>query len=598
MIRSRFLAASLAVMTLPLCAAAAAAQTPPPTTGPPPATVTSPPTTRRLVEGTVSVGILTSDSTGNPQRVGQYDDIFDTTRARTGFELWGQNGRVKFDLAASHGGDRSDQRYSADVAIGRMVKAHVQYQRSPKRLDHDPLTYVDAASNIGGTFVVEHTDTDPFAEYGFDYAELVSRLEVVLPKAPFLRFYVSHRQETRSGSRQSLVTSHCATCHVVSYSREMDQKTSDLIAGMRLSTARVSVDYQYQNRRFDENGGGLTHTYDRAVHPVTLAEVFLNRVQFDQRDGPLPFDTMPSIETRRHALRAAATLPGEIRTTGSFTSTRTRNLDTNLQTRQLGGVGRFVVPLGARVSLRGSARRYTIESDSVAIDVIELVSPAGPSAGRTYAQAYPTFGNPDYVRESSLSRTPTDMSLELSWKPFKNTTMRAGYVWEEIRRDHFAVNRTTTQSLLLSGRGTLAKGLQWRSRFDYDWTRDPFLNERAALPAVLQPTPSPGSLPFTGLQYYQMYGARQADLTSFPTRHGSFDQTVTWTPAQAVSISGHYRWHGASNDDLTFSTWERTSHAPGVEFWIAPSEHWSLMAGYTYQKETLETYLYTLAFSG
>lgn len=596
MTRPRFLAVILVSIT-PLCAVVAA-QTPPPAAGPPPPAVASPPATTRVGEGTVSVGVLTSDSSGNQQRVGQYDDLFDTTRARTGFQFWGQTGLVKFDLAASHGGNRRDQRYSADVAIGRMVKAHVQYQRSPKRLDHDPLTYVDAASNIGGTFVVEHTDTDPFAEYAFDYAELISRLEVVLPKAPFLRLYASHRQETRSGSRQSLVTSHCATCHVVSYSREMDQKTSDLIAGLRLSTARASVDYQYQNRRFDERGGGLTHTYDRAVHPVTLADVFLNRVQFDQRDGPLAFDTMPSIETTRHALRAAFRLPGDIRTTGSFTSTQTRNLDTDLETRQIGGVGRFVVPLGTRLSLRGSARRYTIESDSVAIDMIELVSPAGPTAGKTYAQAYPSFGNPDYVRESSLSRTPTDMTLELQWRAAKNTTVRAGYAWEEIRRDHFAVHRTTTQSLLLNARGTLAKSLQWRSRFDYDWTRDPFLNERAAIPAVLQTTPSPGNLPFTGLQYYQMYGSRQADLTSFPTRHGSFDQTVTWTPVQAVSISGHYRWHDASNDDLNFSTWDRTSHAPGIEFWIAPSEHWSLMAGYTYQKETLETYLSTLAFSG
>lgn len=598
MTRSRFLAAFLASMALPLWATTAAAQTPPPAAGPPQTTVASPPETKRIFEGAVTFGVLTADSSGNQQRVGQYDDLTDNTRARTGLQLWGQNGRMKFDLSASYGGDRSDQNYRADLQIGKMVKAHVQYQRSPRRLDHDPLSYVDAASNIGGTFVVEHTDTDPFAEYGFDYGVLMSRLEVTLPRAPYIRLYVSHRQETRNGNRQSLVTSHCATCHVVSYSRAMDQKTSDLIAGVKLSTTRVSVDYQYQDGRFDERAGGLTHTYDRAVHPATLADVFLNRVQFDQRSGPLPFDTMPSIDTNRHSLRTAVSLPGEARATGSFTSTKVRNLDTNLTTSQIGGVGRFTVPLGARVSLRGSARRYTIESDSVAIDMIELVSPAGPTAGKTYAQAYPSFGDPDYVRESSLSRTPTDMSLELSWKAFKGTTFRAGYSWEEIRRDHFAVDRTTTQTLLLSGRGTIAKGLQWRSRFDYDWTRDPFLNERSALPKVLQPSPSPGSLPFTGLQYYEMYRTRQADLTSFPTRAGSFDQTLTWTPAPAVTLTGHYRWRGASNDELNFSTWERTAHMPGVEIWIAPGENWSLMAGYTHQRERLETLLSTLAFSG
>lgn len=91
-------------------------------------------------------------------------------------------GRMKFDVSASYGGNRSDQQYRADLQIGKMVTAHVQYQRSTRRLDHDPLSYVDAASNIGGTFVVEHTDTDSFAEYGFDYGLLLSRIEIVVPK--------------------------------------------------------------------------------------------------------------------------------------------------------------------------------------------------------------------------------------------------------------------------------------------------------------------------------------------------------------------------------------------------------------------------------
>ena len=37
---------------------------------------------------------------------------------------------------------------------------------------------------------------------------------------------------------------------------------------------------------------------------------------------------------------------------------------------------------------------------------------------------------------------------------------------------------------------------------------------------------------------------------------------------------------------------------PGVEIWIGPGEHWSLVAGYTDQRERLETLLSTLAFSG
>jgi hypothetical protein len=550
------------------------------------------------MEGAVFFGGMGADTTGSQVRIGEYDDLRDRALARTGLQVWGERGTTRFDLFASHGGDARDQRYSADLGINRIVKAHVSYQRMPRRLDHDPLTYVDAASNIGGTFVVGHTDTDPFAAYGFDYGELASRLEVALPRAPALRFYVAHSAQTRDGVRQSLTTSHCSTCHVVSYSRGMDQRTRDLAGGVKLLTSRVSVDYRLQGREFQERDGGLTHTYSRAVHPATLADVFLNRVQYDDRSGALPFDTTPSLERTSHVVKARVALPGQASASGNFTKSNTRNTDSDLETRYLGGSGRFVVPVGGRLTLRGSIRHYDIDSDGVFIDVLEPVSPAGPSAGRTYAEAYPTYGTPDFVRESSLSRSPTDVSLDLAWKPLRRTTLRAGYAWEQIRRDHFEVERTTTNTLILSGRGTIRKGLQWRARFDHDWTKDPFMYENAAVPAVLQPFASPAALPFTGLQYYEMYHSRQADLTAFPTRAARSDQSISWTPSPRVSLSAHYRWRGASNEDLSFSAWKRTGHAPGAEVWVAPAERWSLMAGYNYQRERLETMFTTLAFSG
>lgn len=577
-----------------LLVSGAAAQTVPPVaTAPQP-----PPPATRMFEGAVTIGGFGADASGSQARLGEFDDIRDRVLARTGLQLWGEHKNFRFDLTALHGGDNSDQRYAADVQVSRMIKAHVRYQRMPRRLDHDPLSYVDAASGIGGTFVVGHTDNDPFATYGFDYGDLVSRLEVAIPKAPALKFYVSHRQETRSGMRQSLTSSHCATCHVVSYSRGMDQRTRDLAAGVRLATSRFSIDYRIEGREFDERDGGLTHSYNRAVHPATLADVFLNRVQYDQRSGPLPFDTIPGLEKTSHVVTGRVQLPRDASVSGKFTSSESRNTGSGLETRYVGASGRFIVPLGQRLTLRGSARRYDIESDSVFVDVVELVSPAGPTAGKTYAQAYPTFGNPDYVHESSRSRSPTEFGLDLAWKPLRRTTLRVGYEHEQVPRDHFAVERTTTNTLVLNARGVIRKGLQWRARFDHDWTSDPFLNEHAAIPEVLQPFMSPGNVPFTGLQYYTMYDSRQANLTSFPSRAGRFDSNLSWTPSPRASFSAHYRWRGASNDDLNFSTWERSSHAPGAEVWIAPGDRWSLMAGYNHGRERLETMFTTLAFNG
>jgi hypothetical protein len=122
--------------------------------------------------------------------------------------------------------------------------------------------------------------------------------------------------------------------------------------------------------------------------------------------------------------------------------------------------------------------------------------------------------------------------------------------------------------------------------------------ERAAIPAVLQPFQSPNNVPFTGLQYYEMYGSRQADLTSFPTRSARLDQSLSWSPTARIAMNVHYRFNASENDELNFSTWSRTAHAPGAEIWMAGGGNWSLSAGYSLQRERLETMFSTLAFVG
>jgi hypothetical protein len=419
-----------------------------------------------------------------------------------------------------------------------------------------------------------------------------------VPAAPGLRLFVSHRQEWRDGFHQSLATSHCANCHVTSYTRELSQRTRDTSAGLRYEFASGSAGYRFENRDFVENASGLTHAYDGAVHPASLADVFYSRVQYDLRDGALPFDTTPGMTKNSHVIDASVGLPGDARVTGVFTRSSATNKDTDLGTTYTGGTGRLVVPIGAKLTLAGAFRHYDLESDSVFVEVTDTVAPAGPSAGLTYEQAYPSLGELSFLRESSASRGPTDFRLELAYRPMKGTTLNIGYDWESITRDHFEVAKTTTQTLKLSGRGRAGKALQWRVRFDQDWTTDPFAYEHAAIPEVLQPYQSPGNVPFTGLQYFEMYRSRQASLTSVPTSATRLDPSVTWSPAPRVSITGHYRYRTAGTDELNFSTWDQSSHTPGAEVYIAAGDRWSLMGGYTYQRERLETMFSTLAFVG
>jgi len=551
-------------------------------------------------EGVFTFGAVGADTSDYVGRAAEYDVLHTDGAATLNAQVWGERGRTRWDVLARHAGDNRDQRYSLDLHVGRHLKALVTYDRAPHRLDHDPLTWMDASSNIGGTFVVGHTDHDPSAQYALTRGELHSRLELAIPlrRAGSVALFASHRREMRDGVHQTLTTNHCATCHTESYSREMNQRTRDLLSGARLQLEPLTLEYSFSNREFVEKSAAPTNVYSRALHPATLADVFLNRVWYDERAGELPFDTVPGLRKDGHELRARLSLPGHASVTGTFARSTSRNMDTQLEVDFTGTSGRLYVPIGRKASLRAAVRRYDIEADSVQVDVAELPAPAGPSAGLTYAEAYPQLGALDFVRESGLSRTPTTAEIDLVYRPYRRTTVRAGYEWEEIQRDHYDVQRTVTHTVRGSVRARPWKPLQVQARAAYDWVRDPFVRENAAMPLVLQPYMSPGNVPFTGLQYFEFYRTRQADLTSSPARAEFIEHSVTWTPTDRVSVMGHYRYRHAENEELNFSQWSQSSHVPGAQIWIAPGGPIQLSAGYTYQREQTETGFATLAFVG
>ncbi|MCL4848265.1 MAG: MtrB/PioB family outer membrane beta-barrel protein [Acidobacteria bacterium] len=549
-------------------------------------------------EGMFTFGTLATDGRNDLGRVGEFQVLRPGAVPSLAAEFWGGHSGFHFDVSARNSGDARAQRYLADIDFNRWVRAHVRYQRFPHRIEHDSLAYLDSASNINGTFVVTHEDTDPGARYQVNVGELDARVSTNLPAG--VSFFVGHRQQMRDGARQSTTVNHCATCHVRGYTREVDETTRDLSAGAKIAMGAVSVDYTYTNRLFRSDAPTIITQYINGVHPATLQDIFLNRLWYEEEDGPLPMATVPGLRKDMHVVRANVALPRDAALSGQFTKSVSRNEDTRLEVDYTGGSGRLVVPIHPKLTLRADLRRYSIEADDVFIHVPEKPNPAGPIAGLTYEQAYPTVGELDWTRYSERSRTPTEMAVELNYRPRKKTSLRFGYEWERIDRPHGEIDQTTTNTVLVSGRAPLGRQAQYRFRVRNDWIDEPFRYVHAATPAVLQPFPSPGSppSPLLGLQYYEFYRTRSTDLTSFPSRDLRFDQTVSWTPDERVAISASYRYRDSKNDELNYSDWTRSAHSPGVDLWFAGGERWTLSAGYQYQRERLETLFSTLAFVG
>jgi hypothetical protein len=584
----------IASAALALCTASGYAQAPPaPTAAPGPASAAP------TFEGVFRIGAIGNDDSGNLNKVGEYLPLEST--GQVGTEFWGNRNGVRYDVNAYYGGTSLDQKYRADFDIRRLVKAHVAYQKFPHRLDHDPLTtYMDASSGLGGTFVAISTNTDPTAQYSLGVGEFTSGIEVTTPTKIPVKFFLNHNRTTRDGSHQVMVISHCSSCHTYAYTRGMDELTKELIAGAMLQARHGSVEYSYEDSAFSDGAPDILHQFNNAIHPAQLTDIFLNRVQYDDAAGLLPIATVPGIDKSAHKLRASLRLPGDGSLWGQYSQSTQRNSDTRLEIDFKGFSGRLFVPIRNRFSLKADLKRYDIKADDVFVDMVELVAPAGLLAGKTYAESYPTFGNPDYLRQSELSRTPTEFTMEFGAQPVKRTFLRAGYQWNQIERDHFDVEKTTTHTFYVTGRSQMGKKANARFRFQYDDVTHPFTYEAAAIPRVIQPFPSPGTppSPLTGMQYFTMYRSRQGDLTAFPDAALRLDGSVTVTPSPNVAMTLHYNYRDAQNDQLNYSTWGRTAHTPGIDLFISPGDHWTLSAGYVYHKERLETLFSTLAFVG
>ena len=554
-------AAAVAVFGLAL--AASAQTTPPPgaaTPAPPTAAMSGP-----SWEGIFGFGGSGWSTDGNQDRVAEYQVTDQDALASLRALAWGEKNGFRYDLTAISGGDARNQNYAGFVDFNRILKAHVTYRSLPHQLDHDPLDYVDGGSGTGGTFIVRHDDTDPTANYEMRYGTLEAGVDLNFKN---VTFFLGHERQTRGGSHQVMTVAHCANCHTVAFTKQYEELTRTLSAGARLTLSALTLEYAFTNRDYEDAGANPLYQFDDAVQPATLQDIFLNRVQYDDANGLLPVSSDPSTHKFSNTVKGRLAI-GDASLTGNFTQSRTENTDQNLAYDYTGGFSRLFVPIGQKMSIRGDFRRYSIDNDSVFVNVVEQTTPAGLSAGLTYPQAFPndfptTF---DFVRDSSLNRTPTEFGLELGVQPAKRTFLRFGYGWQALEREFYEVDKTVTNTVYVAGRSTLGKKANTRFRVQFEDTKDPFLHHQAAIPAVLQPSMSPGNSPLTGLQYYTMYEARQADLTSFPSRNLFVEGMITATPTERLAITGHYRWRDSENDELNYSQWGRTAYSPGVDVW-------------------------------
>lgn len=536
--------------------------------------------------GQFFVGTRGLDNSNYLGQVSEYDTARQGLRPSVGLDFWTQRGSTFFDMGGIYRGDAKDQQYRLDLQVDRNIRVRSYFLKFLHRLDHDPLTDLDTAK--GGP-MVQHTDYDPNGVYQPGYTEMGTEIEITVPGAEWLRLRGSHRSYLRDGGVQMRAMSKCSTCHVTGSRKEIDQRSHEIGGGLSIRTRKASIDYDYYNRQFNERGPTLMMAFDRAVHPVSEAPVFEDRVQFDSLDGLLPVGVTPDSRKQRHAIRARVELPKETRLQGAFTTSSLKNKFSGVGADSWGWNTRYTIPIGDTMAFSIRARQLDWEVDDYFVDVTERVVPGGPNAGNTYVESYPEFGEPDFLRLSARSRNDVSVRGEFSARIAKYTNLRAGYQYRHRERDNYEVETTNTSSVYANFRKRLRKtdSGDWSMRLRYrmDKSDHPFLHHRAANPPALQPFQSPGNVPFTGTQYFTIYDARTFDLSNFPAWSHFVEPTLTWMPSTKMSASFHYRYRSQSNHDLGNSEWDRTVHMPGAEVWVAPNEKVDFTLAYTFDNQ-------------
>jgi hypothetical protein len=163
------------------------------------------------------------------------------------------------------------------------------------------------------------------------------------------------------------------------------------------------------------------------------------------------------------------------------------------------------------------------------------------------------------------------------------------------------VERTRRNLLKLGFNTSFAKAFKGRLHYTYTNSDSPFAHLNAALPPALQLEPSPGdpASPLLGTQYYEIYGAREANLSNFPKNSHKFAGSATWSPSSQFAVTGHLRAESQKNDELNdLSEWSDSQLAPSAQVWFAPEEKVDFVLNYSYHRRKTESLFGIAVYDG
>jgi hypothetical protein len=579
----------------------------------------------------VTTGYQASSTDGNLNLAAQYEVVDDTPLL--GID-WRNSRYEDTYFGLKYHRTNSKQFYGrADLDLGRSVRVRADTTGLIHRLWHDPLDNLEAVSDIK---VVRRTDFDPNAEYVINYRVFDAGLVIQPPQTPAVQFRGALRRQERTGNRQLLSTSHCTSCHVTAQSQRVDETQSDYTFGVHGRVGVFDLDYAVNGRDYTDGSPVATAPFEQAIHPGLLTTPFNDRVWF--QNGSFPVDVDPDQKRTEQVFRLRArsknSTAGGFNFTAAYSDTENTNYGNGYTFT--GYRALYTAKFGKPWKVNFYVRRNEIENDTVSLDLVALNGlttppvtgypiPDGSGGFVTETHSYESWrfrleevgsnGDPRnfnaYDRFSALNRTEDLFGIDAFWRVNPRASSRFTYRYRTIDRDFVVLadgtGKTTKHTFKFNWNHKVRKRLRWDNNLVVHLTDNPyvavnggmrafagFLDEANGLVLGYSPPGSPavggtfGPKGPNSLQYYQLHALRVANLGNVPTEYFRVRSNATWSPKGRHALNGNIRYSTGENDELDYSTWERTSWGVGINFWTAATMKLHYTFGIDYAKQETE----------
>ena len=472
---------------------------------------------------------------------------------------------------------------------GPYVNAAFDHRSFIHRLDHDLLRNLNWRELTGepgtqnlveGHKMLTHSDADLGRQYGIRYVATKEKVDVALPFLPGAKLSADYRNQMRSGSRQTLGVDHCASCHVGSQSKRVDDETRDLNLRLAGQYSRLKVSYRFSARDYRNHAATPTYPYIVARHPATggAVEEFESRMIFDGADGPLEIDKTPDVKKRGHTVRATVDLPKGQTVRGTASYSRTTNQNTDLQLTGNTESLAWFAPLARKVRATASITRRSLQNDPYFVD-IPAWREGRPGGGQDF----------DFDRLSAYDRTEYVGTASVTYLAMPGQRVRLDHRVQVTDRDHVVLDpddpsatQTVRNRIRASWNGRLCRGFRSRASVEYEITHLPFVSVNGLCEKAISEADSLPGQPNHWFYYFQR--SRYGTGATLPTKALRAKAHLSHRLGTKASATVYLNFASEKNDDLNLYEFDRTVVNTGLSAYVIPSQRLVVSGGVSYSK--------------